>query len=158
MARKHCSYCYGRGHTRPTCPDIRKEIRENPNGYQAQVAERKAKEKARRGPTVRRCSYCKETGHNKKTCTTLKFDRVEYRVKNKKFAKAFIEGCKEFGLYPGALLELILPDEIYGDRGLEYRQSQLERQRSAFGNLAMVIGFAERNLNSNLANSDKYLG
>jgi hypothetical protein len=158
MARKHCSYCGMRGHTRPTCPEIRKEIRANPNGYQAQTAERKARYKAQRGPSTRQCSYCKKTGHNKTTCTTLKFDRVEYRVKNKKFAKAFIEGCKEFGLYPGALLEICLPEEIYGDRNTEYRQSQLERQRSAFGNLAMVVGFFERNLNSNLSNSDKYLG
>ena len=154
----HCSYCYGRGHKRPTCPEIKREIRENPNGYHAQRAERKARQRRERGPSVRRCSYCKETGHNKKTCTTLKFDRVEYRVKNKKFAKAFIEGCKEFGLYPGALVELILPEEIYGDRGLDYRRDQLERQRRAYGNLAMVIGFAEYNLNSDLVNPDKYIG
>ena len=162
MGRNHCSYCYGRGHTRPTCPDIRKEIRDNPNGYQAQVAERKAKRKAERGPTIRRCSYCKETGHNKKTCTTLTFDRVEYRVKNKKFAKAFTEGCKQFGLYPGALLELQSKESIESENSQmtyddTYRIRRAERDRQTYGSLAMVIGFNEIAINSDLANTDKYL-
>jgi len=163
MARKHCSYCYQLGHTRPTCPEIRKEIRANPNGYQAQTAERKAAQKAQRGPTIRRCSYCKESGHNKKTCTTLRFDRVEHRVKNKKFAKAFIEGCKQHGLYPGALLELqstqtlTLEAEERGKTVSTYRIRQAERDRTMYGSLAMVMGFNEQAINSDLANSDKYL-
>ena len=164
MARqKHCSYCYGRGHTRPTCPEIRQHIRENPDGVLAKRAERKARRKLERGPTIRKCSYCKESGHNKKTCTTLKFDRVEMRVKNKKFAKAFVEGCKQHGLYPGALLELQSPEALTleveggGKTVSTYRIRQAERDRKMYGSLAMVTGFNERAISSDLANEDKYL-
>jgi hypothetical protein len=112
--------------------------------------------KASRGPTVRRCSYCKEQGHNKKTCTALTFDRVEYRVKNRKFNNAFIEKCAEIGFGPGALLELALPTEF--ESASTYRQQTLERERQYYGSLGMIVGFWEKNLNSDLSNSDKYMG
>ena len=161
--QKHCSYCYGRGHTRPTCPEIKKQIESDPNGYYARVEKAKEEHRANRPKVARRCSYCKETGHNKKTCNTLKIDRIEYRVKNKKFAKAFIAGCKDFGLYPGALLELVSSEEIKADSvtyyAVEYRQRQLERDRQAYGNLAMVVGFTEWNINYDLSDENKkYLG
>ena len=152
--RKRCSHCWTQGHTRPTCPKLKQEIRENPEGLHARRARSKARIKASRGPTVRRCSYCKEQGHNKKTCTTLTFDRVEYRVKNRKFNKAFIEVCVDLGFGPGALIELASPsDDVSG-----YRLQSIERERKYYGSLGMVVGFYERNLNSDLSNSDKYLG
>jgi len=157
MATKRCSYCYQRGHTRPTCPEIKQHIADNPDGYYARKARLKAERKAARGPTVRKCSYCKETGHNKKTCTTLKFDRVEMRVKNKKFAKAFIEGCKSFGLYPGALLEMRPLEDLKAEGARGYRLSQYDREKSQFGALAMVTGFSEHVLSHDLCNTDKYL-
>lgn len=157
MATKRCSYCYQRGHTRPTCPEIKKEIHNNPNGYYARRARIKAERKKARGPSVRKCSYCKETGHNKKTCTTLKFDRVEMRVKNKKFAKAFVEGCKTFGLYPGALLELRSSEELKEQGVNNYRISQLEREKKRVGSLAMVTGFSEYVLSHDLCDDNKYL-
>tara|TARA_R110002153_G_scaffold87300_1_gene215987 strand:+ start:1153 stop:1635 length:483 start_codon:yes stop_codon:yes gene_type:complete len=87
---------------------------------------------------------------------------VEYRVKNKKFTQVFMEGCKQHGLYPGALLELQSPEALTleaDERGKTvstYRIRQVERDRKMYGSLAMVTGFIEAALVSDLANEDKY--
>lgn len=156
MARqKRCSYCYQRGHTRPTCPELKKHIADNPDGYYARVEQRKVERKARRGPSLRKCSYCKMPGHNKATCTELVHDRDRLTRENKKFAKAFVEGCKEFGLYPGALIELRKEEDLGANR--THLLSSLEWLRKQYGNLGMVTGFYEPNLNSHLSDQDRYI-
>lgn len=153
MARqKRCSYCYQRGHTRPTCPELKKHIEENPNGYYARVQKRKAERKAARGRTIRVCSYCKEPGHNKATCPELKSDRAKLIKLNKRFAKDFLIGCHRFGFGPGALLELNYPEEaqdLFAIRDLDWTANN-------YGKLCMVIGFNERHLNSDLSDTEKY--
>ena len=61
-----CSYCHTTGHNRRTCPKLKKQIEENPDGYYARV-ERSKKAFA----TKRRCGHCGETGHNIRTCPEL---------------------------------------------------------------------------------------
>ena len=58
-----CSYCHATGHNRRTCPKLKKQIEENPDGYYARIDRRK-----KAFATKRRCGHCGETGHNKRTC------------------------------------------------------------------------------------------
>ena len=148
-----CSYCGNRGHNRATCPEIKRQITEDPNGYHARRAEQK---QTRRISKPRLCSYCKKTGHNKATCTELTHDRFQQAKKNKNFGKAFIQACEVHGFGPGALMELMKPEEFPGSDN--YRMSRLENSWKSHGPLAMVIGFEEKYLNSDLSSDRGYLG
>lgn len=147
MARqKRCSYCYGRGHTRPTCPELKKHIEENPDGYYARVERRKAERKAARGRTIRVCSYCKEPGHNKATCVELKDDRAKQIAMNKVFNKDFVKKCVEFGFGPGALVELREEHELKGN---EWQvSSDIKYTKKTHGTMALVTGFHEEWVNA----------
>ena len=48
-----CSWCHKYGHNKTTCPDLKKYIEENPNCYEARIANRKKEARKR---VVRRCS------------------------------------------------------------------------------------------------------
>ena len=56
-----CSHCYGTGHYKRGCPDIKRSIKNNPDGWYAQQARERKK-------TPRKCGWCGETGHNTRTC------------------------------------------------------------------------------------------
>ena len=56
-----CSHCYGTGHNKRGCPDIKRSIKNNPDGWYAQQARERKK-------TPRKCGWCGETGHNTRTC------------------------------------------------------------------------------------------
>ena len=56
-----CSHCYGTGHNKRGCPDIKRSIKNNPEGWYAQQARERKK-------TPRKCGWCGETGHNTRTC------------------------------------------------------------------------------------------
>jgi len=153
MAR-HCSHCYGRGHNRATCPEIKKNIRENPDGYHARQAKNKARRKANKPKQHRECGYCKETGHNKRTCPNLRHDRIDTTQKNKKFARDFIKVCQNVGFAPGALMQVGLPETIDS----RYTRNTAQNYHEKGMSLAMVIGWEEKYLNSDLTQEDKYLG
>ena len=56
----YCSYCWGKGHNRSTCPELKEYIRTNPNSYEAQrEAEKVARRKARK-KTPRKCGFCRK--------------------------------------------------------------------------------------------------
>ena len=150
--QSRCSFCGNRGHNRATCPSIRERIKEDPNGYYARIEARK---KSQRVSSPRRCSYCKNSGHNKKTCTELTHDRFQTAKKNKEFGKNFIHACKVRGFGPGALMELMTPEEFNGD---DYKMNRLRNSWDAHGPLAMVIGFEEKYLNADLLGDRGYLG
>jgi len=151
--QSRCSFCGNRGHNRATCPEIRARIKEDPNGYYARIEDRK---KSQRVSSPRRCSYCKKPGHNKKTCTELTHDRYQQSKKNKEFGKAFIQACKVHGFGPGALMELMKPEEYGSDDN--YRMDRLRKSWESHGPLAMVIGFEEKYLNADLSGDRGYLG
>jgi len=152
MAR-HCSFCYGRGHNRATCPEIKKQIKEEPNGFYAQQQKNKERFKANRGPSTRQCGYCQETGHNKRTCPALTHDRANTVRDNNKFVKDFIIVCKKLGFGPGTLMQVALPENLTG-----YTKGTAESMHRKGMSLAMVIGWNEKLLNSDLTKPDKYLG
>ena len=152
MAR-HCSFCYGSGHNRATCPEKKRRIRENPDSHMARVERDKKARRANRTPQRRECGYCNETGHNKRTCPKLGKDRTMTARNNKKFAKDFVTTCKKLGFGPGTLMQVALPENLRG-----YTASTAENMHEKGNSLAMVIGWGEKNLNSDLTQPDQYLG
>jgi len=151
---RRCGFCGNSGHNRATCPTLKEKIANDPNGYYARQAERKKVHRVRTS-RPRLCSYCKTSGHNKATCTELTHDRFQQAKKNKDFGKTFIHTCKMEGFGPGSLMEIIPKDQFDGDN---YQKERLQRDWDAHGPLAMVIGFQEKYLNSDLAGDRGYLG
>ena len=130
MAR-HCGYCYQRGHNRRSCPEIKKQIAENPSGYQARMV-REKKEHAARNP--RRCSYCHEPGHNKKTCTKLRTDRIETAVKIRSWRGKFLQRCQTMGFGVGTLLKFRDASTIQND----WQRERMEQVIDKHGVYAIV--------------------
>lgn len=95
-----CSYCGKKGHNRRSCPDLKKEIESNPDGYYARVQARKSP------PKVRRCTYCNLKGHNRRTCTELKKDKILWRANAQHWRKKWAIWMAEIGLAPGALVKV----------------------------------------------------
>ena len=133
---RHCSFCYGRGHNRTTCPAIKKRIEEDPDCYFAQQENlRKDRQKASR--TTRKCSYCKQTGHNKKTCDELKTDIVAKAREVATFRKQFTDRCRDLGLGIGTLLKHVDPSIIERD----WQRQRVEDNIKHYGEYAILIGF-----------------
>jgi hypothetical protein len=109
MSRNSCTFCGKLGHNRRSCSALKQRIREDPDGYYARVAKRKAKEAI---ANPRRCGYCKETGHNRKTCKALKKDCIEISQKIKTWRIDFLNRARENGFAPGALVKFMDPDTI----------------------------------------------
>ena len=101
-----CGNCYEKGHNRRGCPRIIAEIAANPNGYQAQQANRK---KASATPRV--CGYCQTSGHNKRTCPTMTSDRINTKKKNRVWREKFLNIAAKIGCAPGALIEAVNPND-----------------------------------------------
>ncbi len=95
----NCGHCYQEGHNRRTCPDIKKEIERNPEGYYARQKKRDA---ASRRP--RTCSYCEESGHNRATCKTMKQDKTAYQHMNWKYQNAVSATLRKAGLSVGSII------------------------------------------------------
>jgi len=144
MAR-HCGHCYGRGHNRRSCPVIRKEIKDNPNGYQARIA-RDKKENAIRNP--RRCSYCRETGHNRKTCASLTKDRRNVTQENRNWRQSFLTCAKTNGFGIGTLLKFIDPNECKS----EWRRERIQNYIERYGKCGMVVDFRRGSLDKRQLN------
>ena len=140
MARR-CGHCYQSGHNRRSCPEIRREIKDNPDGYQARI-ERQKKESAARNP--RRCSYCKTTGHNKKTCQKLGDDRRGVALDNRKWRREFLDCARTSGFTVGTLLQFVeLTDDV---KMSDWKRERLDELRNIHGNYGVVIGFNEKEL------------
>ena len=137
MAR-HCGFCYGRGHNRRSCPDIKKQIRDNPDGRMARI-ERDKKENAIRNP--RRCSYCKTTGHNKKTCQRLGDDRQGVALDNRKWRREFLDCARTNGFTVGTLLQFV--DSSDEAQMSDWKRERIEKTKRQHGNYGVVIGFED---------------
>jgi len=142
--RRRCGFCGTSGHNRRKCPEIKKQIAENPTGYYARQEE-KAQEHRIRNP--RKCSWCNESGHNKTTCSTLKNQLNEHGVQSRAWNHRFFKLCKEAGLGIGSLVKLeVGPDSSEWNRG--YNQERLNKS----GHHGIVVGFNEDVLNPHLNN------
>lgn len=94
-----CGHCFKDGHNKRSCPELKKEIENNPDGYYARVQARKAP------PKARRCTYCNLKGHNRRTCPELKKDMNQWRFKAKHWRRKWAIWMAEIGLAPGALVK-----------------------------------------------------
>lgn len=95
-----CSYCYGKGHNRTSCPQLKANAKDG-NEYAKSLLER---------TKTRRCSFCKSETHTKSTCQDffnaslakaqkkwVVLQSVANIVKDKKLAEgAFIYGPLTF--------------------------------------------------------------
>jgi len=138
---RRCGHCYQSGHNRRSCPEIKKMIRDNPNGYQARI-EREKKECASRNP--RRCSYCKTTGHNKKTCQRLGDDRQGVALDNRKWRREFLDCARTNGFTVGTLLQFVEPTD--DAKMSDWKRERIEGLINGHGNYGVVIGFSEKEL------------
>jgi len=143
-----CGHCGTKGHNRRACPTIKREIRENPDGYQARQAEQ-----AKRYASPRQCGYCHKSGHNKRTCPEITSDRIKTKKANRLWRESFFNVADDVGFGKGALLELIDPEKI--DR--EWERGEVERYIERFGKLAVVIGFNIDKLNHKRGETSVYL-
>ena len=95
-----CRYCYERGHTKRSCPQMREDAA-NGNTYAQNVIDRySARAKSRK------CSYCNEGGHNKKGCKTRKAHGVIFDTTNSLFRKEIKERSNAAGIKVGSLVQV----------------------------------------------------
>ena len=142
-----CGHCYVKGHNRRGCPKLLKIIRDEPNGFEAQQANRK---KAYASPRV--CGYCQKSGHNKRTCPEITFDRAKTKKANRLWRESFFNVADKVGFGKGALLEMIDPEKL--DR--DWERSEIARLIERFGKLAVVVGFNSNQLNYKRGENTNY--
>ena len=111
-----CSYCYGTGHSRRTCPEL------HPNGTPAQQrAKAREAEKAQRklereqrkqdkaaGKEVtkitRKCGYCGEQGHSRRHCEVLAADKARLAEITLDYRRKLAKEVTDQGIGKGALV------------------------------------------------------
>ena len=112
----YCSYCYGKGHNRATCPEL------NPNGTPAQMkAEAKKKEVAERKAAraagkklPRKCTYCGKTdGHQRRHCSLLKKDSKKLLKLAVEYRKDIRRNLETAGLGVGSLIQTSRDEKRY---------------------------------------------
>jgi len=93
MARRQsmCRHCYTYGHTKRSCPQVKKIIAENPNSYLAQDMKRK-------------CGFCRESGHTRAKCPDLAEKRRLQRIKILEDRANLCNALIDMGIAPGALV------------------------------------------------------
>ena len=136
---RRCGYCYGKGHNRRNCPELKKEIRENPDGYYARQERQKA---AHRKNNPRKCSYCRKPGHTKPKCTEYKSDLTSMTLKIQLWREKFIQSCKKHGLGIGTLVAFADPSELRSEWAKNNLQGMIDRH----GKYGVVTGFSHLRL------------
>jgi hypothetical protein len=100
-----CSWCYKTGHNKLSCPERKKQAKENPGSYLARQVEREQAEFKHRAKN-RSCSYCGHSGHNRRGCQQRKDDiRLSEELAflyRKRLAKIF----QDEGISIGSLIEV----------------------------------------------------
>ena len=93
----HCSYCYGEGHNRRTCPDLKERAEEGSVWAKEQVERYKRVKKT--------CSFCRNTGHTRPTCPEKKNYIANMHKITKNFRKGLKGAMQQAGLGIGSLIE-----------------------------------------------------
>jgi len=122
-----CSHCYGNGHNRRSCPDL-KENMEKEKARAERTGESmgwtaKCYFEKKDGAKVRKCTFCSKEGHNRATCPTLANAIKEYNKSNKKFRKIVLKYMKKNGIGVGSLVSI--PDGMLYVSGFGYLNDTL---------------------------------
>ena len=137
MPSRRCGWCGQRGHNRRSCPELKKEIRDNPNGFWAEREKIKNANKSKR-----KCSYCSTEGHTKRTCEKLKLDRKAVAQKSSTWRAQFVTLCNDFGFGIGSLVKFIDPDKIDNN----WRKGRIKAEIDHNGCYGIVVDFRNRDL------------
>ena len=118
-----CSYCYGTGHSRRTCPELhpngtpaqqRAKLREEAKEHRKLVRAQRKRDKAA-GKEVtkitRKCGYCGEKGHTRRTCVHRKNKVAEELDKILDIRQRVAERMMDRGFGPGALISVDSPSD-----------------------------------------------
>jgi len=140
MARR-CGHCYQRGHNRRSCPEIKRQIADNPDGYQARIARDKAAH-AKNNPRV--CGWCSESGHNKRTCQKLESDRHAKSKEIRDWRKKFLIKAKEVGFGIGTLIKFQDPTHIENS----WTKEQAIENIRKLGSYGVVVQLLPKDLDS----------
>jgi len=101
-----CSYCYGKGHNKSSCPEYKAKIEEwrEAGIYLSTVAAYDMKKKRKASAAKnRKCSWCNETGHTRRTCSAFKVHFEKLRTAQAAYVMAYAKALAEAGLTPGAM-------------------------------------------------------
>jgi len=93
-----CGFCYGRGHARNHCPEIKKKAENGSAYYQAIIDEQK------KAVQNRKCSYCNRTGHNKRSCQVKSKDKIIYEQICSDYRNQTEQIIREKGFTVGSLV------------------------------------------------------
>lgn len=93
-----CRYCYGLGHARNHCPEIKKKAEDGFTYYQAIIDEQK------KAVQNRKCSYCNRTGHNKRSCQVKSKDKIIYEQICSDYRNQTEQILREKGFTVGSLV------------------------------------------------------
>jgi len=111
-----CSYCYGTGHSRRTCPELhpngtpaqqRAKAREAEKAQRKLAREQRKRDKAAGRPVVkstRKCGYCKELGHMRRHCETLTADKARLVELTLDYRNKLADEVIDQGIGKGALV------------------------------------------------------
>ena len=103
---RHCSWCWGKGHNKTTCPEFKQHIADNPDGYHAREERAKIQKRQARKQTTRKCSFCEKPGHNTKTCSAKRVIHNKFIALNSAFRRRVLEELSVQGIGVGALVTL----------------------------------------------------
>ena len=118
-----CSHCWGRGHTKRSCPEMKTKAAEwlkknehlkGTDQYPSRPWYVRQVEEYAESVKNRQCSWCGEKGHNKRGCQQRKGAQSKNISKNKEWRAEVLERLKKDGYGVGALLERSdRPEHLY---------------------------------------------
>lgn len=137
MPSRRCGWCGQRGHNRRNCQELKKEIRDNPNGFWAEREKIKNANKAKR-----KCSYCSTEGHTKRTCEKLSLDRKAVAQKSSEWRAQFIALCDDYGFGVGSLVKFLEPSGVNNN----WRRQRIQAEIDHNGWYGIVVDIRKKDL------------
>ena len=140
----HCGYCGTRGHNKTSCRERKRNVREQPDSYEAKIFER---EQERRAAMIitRACSYCKQTNHNRRSCKVLKEDKSLISKRQQAYRDEFLLAMTSAGFGIGSLVKV--------PRGAESSGRALE-SAWARGTVEMVVDISWHDIDFTLKDTN----
>jgi len=106
-----CSYCYGEGHNKRTCPQYTRDLEarladERVTGYAREHYQEELDKRGKgKAGAHRTCSFCDNKGHDRRTCTSLLKVQDGITQSILESRKIFIKDARDAGFGVGSLME-----------------------------------------------------